>query len=507
LNVRPAHGLLFAVLVAGASVACAAGSSATQGDASIGEGGTGGDGTAGGRDGKSDGKSIFKDGGSTLVPIGGACTMSAQCLSPGTCTMIGSAQYCSEPCPATSCPANTYCSYVNGTALCVPDLKQECLECTVPTDCKLPSDNCMTSPQGDHFCARDCTPTGTCPTGYSCMSQAAYAALVPDGGTVGVTDGGGSLDAGGGGGASDGGGPADAGVTADADVPSMWCVPSGGQACQCNNMRNGISDPCTISNAFGTCTGQQSCNGATGMESACSALTPMAEICNGKDDNCDGQIDEGDPNQLCAFMGAPPPNSSWACTNGMCAVGACNPGYTAFPTSSPQTGCNCAVNATEPDALCAQASPAGTVTTGGAAITISGTLSSMGDVNVYSVTTTDVPGAAANSYHVAIAFTAPASNTEFIMDVERAAACSDTPTGQSVGVTSYDWCVNATSGSGTTTIGEDPCGPTAATHCNDESSPYFIRVYRAAGATPTCTQYSISVTASGGTCDLTQTCM
>jgi len=38
-------------------------------------------------------------------------------------------------------------------------------------------------------------------------------------------------------------------------------------------------------------------------------------------------------------------------------------------------------------------------------------------------------------------FTAPAANNEFLMDVIRAAPCSDTPSGPGTAVTSYDWCV------------------------------------------------------------------
>jgi hypothetical protein len=123
-------------------------------------------------------------------------------------------------------------------------------------------------------------------------------------------------------------------------------------------------------------------------------------------------------------------------------------------------------------------------------------------VNVFLFNTVDVNEMTTNSYHVAISFTAPTPNTEFVMDVERGSACVDAPTGGSTNVTSYDWCVNATNG----TMGEAPCSPTGAVHCTDHSSPYSVRVHRAAGATPTCTQFTLSVTAGGGTCDLNDTC-
>ena len=57
-------------------------------------------------------------------------------------------------------------------------------------------------------------------------------------------------------------------------------------------------------------------------------------------------------------------------------------------------------------------------------------------------------------------------------------------------------------------IGEAPCGPATVNvpHCANHSSQYYVRVYRAAGVTGTCTPYEITITGGGGTCDLTQTC-
>jgi len=89
-----------------------------------------------------------------------------------------------------------------------------------------------------------------------------------------------------------------------------------------------------------------------------------------------------------------------------------------------------------------------------------------------------------------------------VFDVTRGTPCVDAPTGAAASITTYDWCVNGTDG----TNGEAPCGPTATNHCTDYSSQYYLRVHRAAGVTATCTQYQITVTGGGGTCDLTQKC-
>ena len=49
---------------------------------------------------------------------------------------------------------------------------------------------------------------------------------------------------------------------------------------------------CELTNGHGTCTGQENCDGEAGWR-GCTADTPQAEICDGADNNCDGQADEG----------------------------------------------------------------------------------------------------------------------------------------------------------------------------------------------------------------------
>ena len=67
---------------------------------------------------------------------------------------------------------------------------------------------------------------------------------------------------------------------------------------QCDNLDNdcdgltdeGLSQACSVNNAFGTCTGVETC--AAGSWAGCTATTPAAEICNNVDDDCDGAVDE-----------------------------------------------------------------------------------------------------------------------------------------------------------------------------------------------------------------------
>jgi hypothetical protein len=146
------------------------------------------------------------------------------------------------------------------------------------------------------------------------------------------------------------------------------------------------------------------------------------------------------------------------------------------------------------------------VTDTGGEVLLEGTLSSNDDADWWLVETVDTAEASTNSYHVSIAFVAPAQSSEFVMDVVRGQDCVDAPSGPATSITSYTWCVDGTAPSGTQ--GEKVCGPQAAVHCNDNSSSYWIRVRRKPGAKATCTAYTIKVTAggSGEECDFSKKC-
>jgi len=89
----------------------------------------------------------------------------------------------------------------------------------------------------------------------------------------------------------------------------------------CNGVINdGISPrTCTETNQHGTCTGTQSCT-AQGSWTACTAKVPQAEVCNGVDDDCDGQVDEdasGNPLTQACYTGPGATQGVGACTDGL----------------------------------------------------------------------------------------------------------------------------------------------------------------------------------------------
>lgn len=441
--------------------------------------------------------------------IGGLCEVTEDCVDGATCTQVGSEKICTVPCPP-ACPLGTYCAINQGDSVCLPDLGQSCLKCNVPVDCKYSSDACLEAPLGDRFCARDCTTLGVCPNGFTCVDGDDYAAT---GGSGSGTGGGGGAGggAGGGGGTGGGGGAGGAGGGGGSTPPpppgvaTKFCVPNGGLSCPCNDKRDGLMHDCFNENQFGKCAGSETCNGDLGKWEGCTAEAPAAEACNAKDDDCDDVTDEGDPNDLCAGEGAPPPNSSWVCeVGGECGVGDCNDGWSAYPPGPLGDGCSCQHETGEPNDTCATATSVASVSDIPGSLTLlTGTISSDTDVDYWQLDTVDTAENNTNSYHISIDFVAPTPNTEFVFDVMRGAMCNAAPSGPTTGLLQYDWCVDGMNG----TEGEAVCGPQAAVHCNDNSSHYFVRVYRKPGATGTCTEYSVQVKGQGGgACDFSQKC-
>lgn len=480
------HVLLGSLALGSVFAACASGSQVE--DPPVGSGGAAGVGGFGGAAAGGAGQ-----GGGTGIPpgqIGGACKETADCVT-GNCTDVGTLKVCTQVCPP-ACPDGTYCALVEGDPLCVPDMKQECASCAVAADCKLASDQCLRAPQGDLFCARDCTTLGDCAPGFTCVEASQYgqSGSPPDGGAGGAAA----------------GGAGQGGALHPSGQPFKFCVPEAGASCGCGPDRDKVERSCEVKSQAGVCTGSQACDGASGQWSACDAPPPAPETCNGKDDDCNGAIDDGDPNAMCGDGGAPPPNTTgWGCNAGKCGPGPCAAGWSAYPPGAAKDGCTCQMELGEPNDTCATATPvAGVTDEVGSTVQINGTLSSETDVDVWTFDSADKAEAATNSYHLSIAFTPPAPNEEFVFDVVRGDKCEDAPVGPATAVTSYDWCVDGTDGD---KQGEKACGPTAAVHCGDHSSKYFVRVHRKPGAKGTCSVYQLTVTGAGGAaCDFTQKC-
>ena len=71
------------------------------------------------------------------------------------------------------------------------------------------------------------------------------------------------------------------------------CVPATG-TCDCDAGSAGARRACSRTNGFGTCLGFQTCDALAGW-SDCDAAVPSPELCDGIDNDCNGQIDDALP--------------------------------------------------------------------------------------------------------------------------------------------------------------------------------------------------------------------
>ncbi len=69
------------------------------------------------------------------------------------------------------------------------------------------------------------------------------------------------------------------------------CVPEGGFGCTGFDAATQQSGACTVANTVGQCSGDFVCSGVG--EGSCDAPQAIAELCNGVDDDCNGEIDDG----------------------------------------------------------------------------------------------------------------------------------------------------------------------------------------------------------------------
>ena len=184
------------------------------------------------------------------------CTGNGDCKS-GWCIEGLEGSVCTSTC-IDECPDGWTCKGLTNTGgdltyVCVQHHPNLCRPCITDTDCKasvvVGDDRCIPAGDVGSFCGGECSDQVGCPDGYSCKADA-------------VVD-----------------GPAQ-------------CVPEVSGACVCNDkfIAEAATTVCSVSNDFGTCQAELACK-PTGV-GGCTAQTPSAETCNGKDDDCDGQTDE-----------------------------------------------------------------------------------------------------------------------------------------------------------------------------------------------------------------------
>ena len=194
-----------------------------------------------------------------LKTFGDPCLNNDECDS-NVCIFVGTGGRCTRLCD-NDCPTDWGCFGVIDVIdpgqvdnVCVPVIDALCTACSGDPECtQLGMDRCLTYPDGDRYCSRDCSTVG-CPAGYTCNSM-----------TIGGT-------------------------------PVRQCVPASG-ACDCDATNVGMMETCSITTSFGTtCGGMRTCGGATGW-SGCqppaSTDDPDATYTDANCDGIDGDVTRG----------------------------------------------------------------------------------------------------------------------------------------------------------------------------------------------------------------------
>ncbi len=191
----------------------------------------------------------------TLKKLGEACATDDSCAT-GLCDAIPGAQaVCVKKC-ADGCAETEICTQLTASRFsCAKDPRKLCEACQIDSDCPYPSDRCVVV-NGEKVCGRDCAFDQNCPNGYSCRNA----------------------------------------LGTDGKAKLQQCTPTVA-SCACL-ARGDLSQPCSLTNSYGTCGGIKTCDLVSNTVT-CSAHAPAAESCNGIDDNCNGNVDEIDEMKSC----------------------------------------------------------------------------------------------------------------------------------------------------------------------------------------------------------------
>ncbi len=206
---------------------------------------------------------------------GCSCQNDSNCAASSACIATSTGKRCAAPCVDGQCPQGFACTALSKVDqsgqpkqvanLCVAQWPTACDPCLHSSSCAIgPLDAaCVASggPGSEQFCAPACGANSLCPEGFACKP------------TVSIEG-----------------------------VAGSRCWPSSG-SCSCSPAAilaqktttcRAVSDKVAENVPLGVgCIGQRICQ-AEGL-SACSSPQPQSEICNGLDDNCDGNVDEGTP--------------------------------------------------------------------------------------------------------------------------------------------------------------------------------------------------------------------
>jgi cysteine-rich repeat protein len=188
--------------------------------------------------------------------FGEPCNDNSDCQSKLCVHHLGEkvcSRFCIEECPAGWSCQEILLGGTDTLFACVSDFPFLCTPCQADDDCSADwggHEVCVSYGDSGAYCGGSCSPDKFCPPGYACESTTSVLGLVSD-----------------------------------------QCKESSGSCgCTAAAIAAGLSTACANTNDWGSCQGFRFCEKEGLTE--CKADWPAQEECNGKDDDCDGDVDE-----------------------------------------------------------------------------------------------------------------------------------------------------------------------------------------------------------------------
>ncbi len=208
-----------------------------------------------------------------------------------------------------------------------------------------------------------------------------------------------------------------------------------------------------------------------------------AERCNGRDDNCDLNVDEGDPVAMCS---ADP--SGDICQNGSCG---CLPGN--YDLDPNVTGCECvAMPLVDQGTSCGTAIDLGSLADVGQMAVVAGNIVPSERQVWYRFNAVDVADTSCDNFHVRAQLTSNPGD-QFRVQVARGTCGNLGPPDN----TDFTWATDLRQNINGVLTGQCPCWSGTpvdnVSPCGDDGSDYYVVVTRTAGSALTCESFALEV--------------
>jgi len=238
-------------------------------------------------------------------PAGCECSDGPDCASE-FCILSTAGKVCADFC-TDKCPDGWSCEEIglpgagaDKAFVCVERHVFLCRPCEANADCAAPGfqglDQCVSYGDEGSYCGSACSAQEPCPSGFECnedkycVAKSGTCECAPLHITLeAITDCASTNEFGSCQGARECG--VDGLTECTAAAPQAELCDSKDNDCD-GATDEDVNTPCELKNDFGTCAGTIFCQGGTGV---CQGTPPKSELCDGLDNDCDETIDEGFP--------------------------------------------------------------------------------------------------------------------------------------------------------------------------------------------------------------------